>query len=293
MLSVTIIGAGRVGGALAIALSNAGCMVDEVRYRGERFVPILQSRLPGKTRFIPHTEPFVSASDVLIIASGDPDIRSLADSLSLAEKLPTFAFHTSGSLSSAELASLADRGVLTASLHPLAALSEPVAGSERFRDAYFCIEGEPAAVATARAVAQDLGGIPFAVPTEAKSLYHASAVTAAGHVVALFATAVEMLARCGLSREEAANVLRPLTAGSIANLQDRAPVEALTGPLARGDATALDRHLSAFDTFGIDKSTRELYLRLALRSVEMKIAAGSPFEHLRDRILMAKPDGEC
>lgn len=292
MRSVTIIGAGRVGGALAIALARAGYRIDSVFHRGDRFVPELKRLLPESTRFVAHSNSPNDHSDIVIIASGDPEIKNISDELALSSGLPPYALHTSGSLSSSELSALARKGVATASMHPLAALSDPVSGAERFRGAFFCIEGDAEAAVVANRLAADLGGNPFSIPTESKSLYHAAAVMAAGHVVALFDAAVDMLQRCGLPAEEASRVLLPLAAGSVANLAGRATAEALTGPFARGDSSAFERHLAAFLSARLPEDLRAVYLDLARRSAEMMIRDGRPFADLRERILMAKEPRE-
>lgn len=290
--SISIIGAGRVGGALALALDRAGYRIDSVVYRGDRFLQALRTTLPSTTRFENSLNSEHPASEILIIASGDPDIRSITDVVAQRPALPRFAFHTSGSLSSVELRSLTEKGVRTGSLHPLAAVSDPVAGAERFRGAFFCIEGDAEAVKVAEALAKAIGGRPFSIPSDSKPVYHAAAVMSAGHVVALLDAAIEMMTHCGLSSDESREILIPLAAGSVENLKDRAPSAALTGPYARGDGSALDRHLSSFDKVGLGNELRSIYLDLALRSVEIMAAEGSDVESLREAILIAKHRGE-
>jgi predicted short-subunit dehydrogenase-like oxidoreductase (DUF2520 family) len=67
--------------------------------------------------------------------------------------------------------------------------------TEVFRDVYFCVEGDARAVRIARMLVAQLGGRSFTVTSESKPLYHASAVRASGHVVALFDLAVTDAAR--------------------------------------------------------------------------------------------------
>ena len=287
MLTVSIIGAGRVGGAIAIALDRTGYNIKSLVYRGDRFVPLLRRSLPS-AGFHHSSDPFSTDTDVLIIASGDPEIRGIAESVSFAPKLPKFAFHTSGSLSSEELDPLRAAGVHTASLHPLAAVSDPAGGPDRFRGSFFCIEGDTEAIEIGRRIAEDLGGQPFSIPTASIPLYHAAAVMSAGHIVALLDAAIEVMGHCGLSADAARRVLVPLAGGSVANLSERTPSEALTGPFARGDASALERHLAALASAEANDELRQIYLDLALRSVEIAIEGGRDYQTLRESILMAK-----
>lgn len=287
-VTITIIGAGRMGGALAIALQRAGYSVEAVVYRGNRFIDGLRSALGPATRFLPEREFDSVPSETLIIASGDSDIGAIAERTASIERFPETAFHTSGSLSSSELLPLRNKGVMTASLHPLAAVSDPFTGPDRFRGSFFCVEGDPAAVREGKSIAQDLGGRPFSIPTESKALYHAAAVISAGHLVALLDAAIEMLQRCGLGSDEARAVLVPLASGSLANLKESPAAAALTGPFARGDAAALDRHLSAMSHAGVGSDLRGIYLDLAARSVEILIREGRELNELLDQIRIAK-----
>ena len=103
MQSISIIGAGRVGGALAIALDRAGYPIDSVYYRGDDYLSTLRNTVSPKVKFENSLSSDLSGGDILIIASGDPEIRGLANDVAEGSSLPKFAFHTSGSLSSAEL----------------------------------------------------------------------------------------------------------------------------------------------------------------------------------------------
>ena len=76
------------------------------------------------------------------------------------------------------------------------------------------------------------------------------------------------------------------------NLKDRRPAAALTGPYARGDASALARHLSSFEGAGVKSELRTIYLDLALRSLELMAAEGRDTAPLREAILIAKQRGE-
>ena len=277
---------------MAIALSRAGYNVDAVVYRGNRFLDVLRASLPAATKFLSEPELRSVDSQIMMIASGDSDIRATAERIAALDKLPKTAFHTSGSLSSAELSPLRDKGVRTASLHPLAAVNDPLTGPDRFDGAFFCVEGERESSEVGRRIAEDLGGRPFSVPTESKALYHAAAVLSAGHLVALLDAGIELMVRCGLTADEARAVLLPLAAGSLANLDNAAPSAALTGPYARGDGKALERHLDAMSDAGVGKDLRDIYLDLAARSVEILMREGRELTVLLDRIQIAKRGSE-
>jgi len=97
----------------------------------------------------------------------------------------------------------------------------------------------------AEALARDLGLRPFHIPSKAKAIYHVSAVFASNYFVVVEAVAQRLLRHAGLSDAEAWLALRPLVEGTLENLRRQEPMTALTGPVARGDAATVRRHLEA------------------------------------------------
>src|SRR5205085_3184806 len=105
-----------------------------------------------------------------------------------------------------------------------------------FPGSYFCVEGDETAVAIGEQMVKDLGGRPFSIDTKFKTLYHGAAVTACGHLVALFDAAIDMMSRTGLSTEESKEILLPLVTSTVNNMQTSSLYVALTGTFARADA---------------------------------------------------------
>lgn len=270
MVSVSIIGVGRVGGALAIALPKDKYAVDNLIGRDETAAEI--------------------SSDVVFITTQDSEIAAVAESLVGQLKPGTLVFHTSGSNPSSILDALKDTGCKTGSIHPLVSVSSPELGPERFRGAYFCVEGEPEAVTVGKQIVADLGGKPFAIDTKFKTLYHASAVTACGHLVALFDAAVEMMTKVGLSDADAKEILLPLVTSTVQNLGEQTTAAALTGTFARADIETFTRHLGALNQY-VSDDLLEIYLLLGERSLELAAKQGvSPerIDTLRTKVSVAK-----
>jgi len=286
--TVTILGLGRAGGALAIALDRAGVSIDQLVYRTQ------PAELPGiEIRQTGLDELRSIDADIVVISTQDPEIRSAAARLAELERLPRVALHLSGSLSSAELEPLKAKGVATASMHPLASISDSTIGADRFAGAYFCVEGDTEAVDAATELVRALGGSPFTIDTAFKPLYHASAVTASGNITALFDEAIEMLSKCGVERQAAHAILFPLLQSSVANLAGQSTEDALTGPFVRGDIDAFRRHLSSFEGV-ISSDLREVYLLLAERSVAItRRSSPARSDQLAEAISMAKRKTEC
>ncbi|MDQ2856148.1 MAG: DUF2520 domain-containing protein [Acidobacteriota bacterium] len=278
--TVSIIGAGRLGTALGIALASQGFSIEAFVARrlshaqkawracGRQGIPLSAQQLAK-----------LPPSRILLITTPDDAIEPVARNLASAQKgMPNgrTVLHTSGALSSESLKPLKDIGFHTGSLHPLASVSDPILGAASLRGAYFCIEGEPVAVAIANHIVRDLGGHGFFIEPDHKALYHAAAVMASGDMTALLDIAIEMLKRCGLSGVSARRVLIPLVVSAVRNLSTMDPARALTGTFARGDVATVRRHLTAIEKEHLPEALAA-YVLLGGRSLSLvKRLKGSP-----------------
>ncbi len=290
MVTISIIGAGRVGGAIALAVPKVKYSIDQIVFR---YTPVsdsvLQSLAPSG-RAIPFTDLDSVSSDAVFITTQDSEIVPTANTIAAKIHGNPVVFHTCGALSSSELDVLAAAGCKTGSIHPLVSISSPELGPERFKGAYFCVEGHPEAVAIGQEIVNDLGGISFTIDTKFKTLYHASAVTACGHLVALFDAAVEMMTKCGLSAEDSKTILLPLVKSTVQNLGEQSTSAALTGTFARADIGTFTRHLTALNQY-VSDDLLEIYLLLGERSLELAALQGVSAERidtLRTKVSVAK-----
>jgi predicted short-subunit dehydrogenase-like oxidoreductase (DUF2520 family) len=279
--SVVIVGPGRLGFALAVALRESS-------YPIVAFVSSRAEHAKKAARVFNGTKKLVQAigvdqlaqlptSDLIIIATPDDVIEETARRLAECESLRSgpsrnarrrTVLHTSGALSSEVLAPMAQAGFYTGSLHPLVSVSNPRAGANALHGAFFCLEGDKTALKLAGKLVSDFAGKSFSIRPENKALYHAAAVMASGHVVALFDMATQMLAACGLNHGSARRILLPLVESAIANLKVSDTAAALTGTFSRGDVTTVQRHLQAFSQKDL-AAALAVYKLLGLHSVEL------------------------
>ncbi|NJM52235.1 MAG: DUF2520 domain-containing protein [Blastocatellia bacterium] len=263
IFDVTIIGVGRLGGALALALSEKGYRIRELVSRDREKAEEIAKLITPKPTILSDSELEKVSASVIFISTQDSEIQTVADEL--AEKLENlpFVFHTSGSRSSKILSRLSDEGFEVASFHPLVSFSDSINSVKNFKDAYICVEGDSEAVLIARQIVIDLGGNSFSIEPKYKTLYHASAVTACGHLVALLSVAIEMLSKCGLEQDQAKAILLPLIKSTINNLSTQTPAEALTGTFARADVGTLQEHLKTLRE-NVSDEMLDVYLCLAV-----------------------------
>lgn len=294
MERVSIVGPGRLGGALAIALSRAGLSIDRIVYSSRPPSASLVEKIEGDPAILRADEITALDSDLILLTTPDTELSAVASSIAPKIAAGSVLLHASGALSSEVLAPAAVRGVATGSMHPLVSVSDPAIGADNFSGAFFCVEGDPAALAAAERLVDALGGTPFSIDTRFKPLYHASALLVSGHLTALFAVAVDTLTRCGVDERKAQEVLLPLAESALLNLSKLSPAEALTGPFARTDPDAIGRHLEAFDRTGL-ADEKKIYLELGLKALQLAEAGGrdgANIERIRNVIKLAQGSGK-
>ncbi len=277
--AISIIGAGRLGTALAIALTSKAYPIRAVAARRAAHArkAIALANLPSQTLALGADQlEQLPPSDLVLITTPDDVIADVARSFAKLRRSARHrgAFlHTSGALSSEVLAPLAQRGFHTGSLHPLVSISDPRAGAEALHGAFYCVEGDGVATRFAKSIVRDLNGTAFTIKPESKALYHAAAVMASPHLVAMFDLAVQMLVSCGLKPKEAQKVLTPLVQSTVNNLKQTSPEKALTGTFARGDVATVRRHLKALAPKQLAEAL-EIYKLLGLYSLKLAADRG-------------------
>ncbi len=272
-MTVGIIGPGRAGLGLALALRRAGVRVLGVHGRRRKPVP------HGIRLTTGDAPPWLDEADVVLLAVRDDALPALVRGLARAPwRRGQVALHLSGALTHAVLAPLARRGVRVASWHPLRTVgADPRRAARRFAGATFALEGEAAAVRAGARLARALGGRPVRLRAAAKARYHAGAVFASNYVVVMLETAEALLALAGMSRSQARAALLPLTLASLENVLDDGPAAALTGPVRRGDMATVRRHLAA-----LPGPTRRLYAAVAEAATRLAHEAGLPAASARE-----------
>ena len=221
---------------LAAEFGTAPCTNGELVEQAEVLLLTVPDRLIGTVAAVIASEAQKAAAD-----------EAAAEAKPLAGKV---FLHCSGSLGLAELAPLQQAGAHVGSLHPLQSFA---GGATQLAGVYMAVDGDEAACQAAIALANALGGHPFRVPAAERAAYHAAACICSNYAVAVEALAQRLMSRWLGDEAAAWQALLPLFKGTAANLEaTTSPRTALTGPIARGDATTVARHLAVLDR----KSTR-------------------------------------
>jgi predicted short-subunit dehydrogenase-like oxidoreductase (DUF2520 family) len=120
---------------------------------------------------------------------------------------------------------------------------------------------------------RDLGGRPFPVTESDKPLYHAAACLACNYLVTLMHAAEEIYRVLGLGQEDAIRAFWPLVKGTIRNIETRGTVQALTGPIARGDIGTVEKHVLALRKDL--KTLLDFYCRTGALTVDVALKKGT------------------
>jgi predicted short-subunit dehydrogenase-like oxidoreductase (DUF2520 family) len=243
---IAVIGSGRAGRSIARAASGAG----------------LEVELAGREGALAASE----LSEIALLCVPDGAISDACDRISPAVPPLRFVGHISGATSLEALCAAADRGAELFSIHPLQTLPD---GEAELDGAACAVSGSSATgLALAAALASRLGMRPFELPEAMRPAYHAAASIASNFLVTLEEAASELLARAGV--EEPREALAPLVLRTAANWSQRGH-GALTGPIARGDAATIERHLDALAEHYPE--LLDAYRVLAARTAELARAA--------------------
>lgn len=257
--TIAVVGAGRVGQTLARGLCRRGYRLGAVVTTHLRTArAAVRFIAAGKASTLPSAS--LEEAAIVIVATADRQVANAARHLarSATDWRGKVVLHTSGALSSGELAPLRRRGAAVGSLHPIYPFPRPLRSLPR--GIVFGVEGDPPAVKQASRLARSLGGKPMKILAEQKRLYHAAAVFAAGHLMTVLDLGAHLLERAGVPKAVARQALLPLAEETLKGYA-RWGERAWTGPLSRGDVETVRHHLAALKQ--LPPPYRQVYLAVA------------------------------
>jgi predicted short-subunit dehydrogenase-like oxidoreductase (DUF2520 family) len=242
-MDVGLVGAGRVGTALAVHLAKAGHRIagasgrDASRERVERHL----SDVP----FLPPAE-VAAVAEVVVLAVPDDRIAGMCADLAARKALRRgqAVAHLSGALSLDVLAAARGEGATVLCLHPLQTFPDVESAIDLLPGSAFAVTAEvEKGYALGERLAADTGGRPFRLDDARKPLYHAAAVFCSNYLAVVEGVAEELFRKAGM--EDPVSLFAPLAEATLANVLRLGSAHALTGPAARGDAGTVRRNLEA------------------------------------------------
>ncbi|XVV12398.1 Rossmann-like and DUF2520 domain-containing protein [Actinoplanes sp. CA-131856] len=259
-LTVGVVGAGRVGAVLGAALIAAGHHVVAAAAVSAASRERAARLLPGAA-ILPADEVARAAADLLLLAVPDDALAGVVSGLAATGALRPgqIVAHTSGAHGVAVLGDV--QGM---ALHPAMTFTGADTDLDRLPGIAWGVTTADRAFAT-RLVA-DLGGVPEWIAEDARPAYHAALAHGANHLVTLVNEASDVLRAAGVERPD--RILSPLLHAALDNAL-RLGDAALTGPVSRGDAGTVAKHLDRLPAEAVPA-----YLALARRTADRAIAAG-------------------
>jgi len=210
--------------------------------------------------------------DTVIFAVSDTAIESAAEAMATRRCAPEEVWlHLSGSRPGSAVRVSQHCPKAAGSMHPLQALPGFEVPRSHFHGVVAGLDGDTDARDAGRTIASALGMRPVPLTPGSKALYHAAAVSVAGHATALFSHAIRTMSHAGFSAEEARDALLPLMRGALDNLASGLPRDVITGPIARGDAATVAAHLAQLDA--LDPEAAHAYRSLAREALALSRAS--------------------
>lgn len=234
----TLVGAGRVGTAVASLLKASGNEISAVASRSELSAQRASSLLGAPIAPIDE----IPESDVVLIGAGDTAIRELASKVASRAQV---AVHFAGAHGIEILQEVIEAGAWACALHPVQACPDIDTAIDRLPGSTWGVTCTwPAHDWAHELVATHLSGTPIDVAEDERPLWHAAAVSTSNGIAALMAVGERLLGSIGIESPEL--VLGPLARGTVENaVSGGGGAATLTGPAVRGETETIARHLDA------------------------------------------------
>ncbi|MDZ7773893.1 MAG: DUF2520 domain-containing protein [Balneolaceae bacterium] len=265
---VSLIGTGALGGAFLEAFSELELDVAGVYNRTPSRATRHADRFSGaRSGAFPDTTDELGG--LLLLAVPDGAVAETAARLAGLGGIweGRCAVHCSGTLTSDALSPLSDKGARTASFHPLQSFTAEGGGGARLFDGIcFSTEGDARALHLLEKLARLLNARLLKVRPQQKPHIHLAAVFASNYLVALLEAAGRAGAESEEERGELVRALGPLVRQTAENIAVKGTGEALSGPISRGDAGTVEKHLELLEDH---PRLREIYRLLGAELLDL------------------------
>lgn len=269
-LSVGVVGAGRAGTAMAVALARAGHEVVAASAVSQASLDRVRRSLPDVP--VERPEQVVAAADLALLTVPDDVLPGLVSGLA-ATGTPLsgrLVVHASGRHGLAVLEPAVRRGALPLALHPVMTFTGRPDDADKIVGSTFGVTAPEPLRLVAEALVVEMGGDPVFIAEQDRGLYHAALANASNHLVTLVTASADLLRQAGVP--DPARMLGPLLGAALDNALSLGDA-ALTGPVARGDADTVTAHLQAISL--ASPAALGAYLALARLTADRALAAGT------------------
>lgn len=273
-MRIGFIGAGTVGTALAVTLSQQGYVVGAAGSRtlasAERLAEAVNDVAPRTCAAVNSLQRVADLSDLIFVTTPDDAIVDVTSRISW--RPGHMVVHCSGALSGDALQMVTASGAIVGGFHPLQSFASIAEARQNIPGSTFGLEADGSLLAALEEMVERLGGRCVRLRAEDKVLYHAAAVMASNYTVALMKMATDLWLGFGVSRDDATQALMPLLQGTVNNIARIGLPGCLTGPIARGDHGTVEKHLKALEASA--PQLVDAYREIGLQALEVAVAKG-------------------
>jgi predicted short-subunit dehydrogenase-like oxidoreductase (DUF2520 family) len=268
MKTLNVIGAGRVGSALAglwqrSQVFSVQDVLDGTLAGAREAVQVIGGGEPAESLAA------MRPADAWMVTTPDRRVRQIGVELLKTELLRArdVVFHCSGSMSSAELAAAHGRGAHVASVHPLKSFADPREAMRTFAGTFCAAEGDADALALLTPAFEKVGARISPIDARYKTIYHAASVIVSNYLTALIETGLRCYEKAAVPRATAMMMIEPIVLDTVQNIFHLGTVRALTGPISRGDDGVVERHLEALAAW--HPAVTDVYRTLGIAAADL------------------------
>ncbi|HEX2966192.1 MAG TPA: Rossmann-like and DUF2520 domain-containing protein [Syntrophorhabdaceae bacterium] len=269
-MRIGIIGAGKVGTALACVLKRKGFVVTSVSDADGASLRRAEKYLDEDVLYTNDNMAVLASSEVIAVTTQDRIIQEIAKEIyTKADRLDgKLFFHTSGADPSSILIPLTEKGALVGSLHPLQTFPDVDSAIAVLPDTCIFIEGNEKAIPLLRQLGESIGARVYTIAGEHKVLYHLSAVFVCNLLSALMYAGKGLMDRINIDFEP----FIPIIEATIKNIEKKGPLAALTGPVVRGDIKTVKAHLASIEDMELHTKVYKALSEVAVKMAEERKA---------------------
>lgn len=270
MLKTGFIGAGTVGTALALRLSQQGYQVIAVYDLSLTSAQRLAKAVTG-CQVCDRAQDVANTAEFVFITTPDDIIPQVAAEVGW--HTGQTVVHCSGAASTDILEPAKERGARVGCFHPLQTFASVSQAIENLPGSTFALEAEEPLLGILKQMATALQGSWVELKAGDKALYHTAACIACNYFVTLVNLAADLWQNFGVSTAEATQALLPMLRGTLTSISSVGLPYCLTGPIARGDLTTIRKQLAALEK--TTPSLLTLYKELGIWTIPIALAKGT------------------
>lgn len=267
-MRIGFIGAGKVATAFGRYLYSKGLTISG--YYDRHAKKVAHAATHTQSQAFQNTAEAATHSNMVLITTRDDQIAGVCRKLCEQNCIAPghLVGHMSGAHSSHILTEARESEATVFSLHPLQAFADEEKSLADLPHTYFSLEADRGNLDPIKKMLSQMGNPYFTLSPEHKSLYHLSACMLSNYLVTLMASGLSALEESGIDPKEGFAAMRPLIEGTLANIAQLGPAQALTGPIARGDTSTVEGHMAALNSMGLD-NIKSVYTAMGLKTLDL------------------------